>query len=211
MEGLAARGAIGFKAFMSNSGVDDFRAADDATLFADERAARLDLPVAVHAENNTLTASLAARAISEGRTGVRDYSASRPVIAEVEAMTWAILFAEETACALHVVHVSTGGGLAFIAEARRRGVDVTAETCPHYLLFDEEDAERLGALATHRRCGRGARSRLCGRRWPLATCRSWPPIICPSRRLVPGQPYCWAWPTLLVVEDERLFQQLLSL
>jgi allantoinase len=148
LEELATRGVVGFKAFMSNSGIDDFRAADDATLFEGlQRAASLGLPVAVHAENDTLTASLAARANAEGQTGVRDYLTSRPVIAEVEAIGRALLFAEATSCALHVVHVSTGRGLVLIAEARRRGVDVTAETCPHYLLFDEDDAQTIGALA----------------------------------------------------------------
>jgi allantoinase len=148
LEELAAQGVIGFKAFMSNSGIEDFRAADDATLFEGmQRAASLALPVAVHAENDTITASLAARALAEGRIGMRDYLASRPVIAEVEAVGRALLFAEATGCALHVVHVSTGRGLALIAEARQRGVDVTAETCPHYLLFDEDDVQALGALA----------------------------------------------------------------
>jgi allantoinase len=48
---------------------------------------------------------------------------------------------------LHVVHVSTGRGITQIVAARARGVDVTAETCPHYLVFDEDDLERLGAVA----------------------------------------------------------------
>ena len=70
MEELAGRGVIGFKAFMSNSGIDDFPAADDATLFAGmQRAAALGLPVAVHAENDALTAALAASAIAAGHTG----------------------------------------------------------------------------------------------------------------------------------------------
>src|SRR5215204_2347432 len=148
MEELAERGVIGFKAFMSNSGIGDFPAADDATLFEGmQRAAALGLPVAVHAENDALTSALAARAIAAGQIGARDYLASRPVIAEVEAIARAILFAEETGCALHVVHVSTGRGIAQIAAARARGVDVTAETCPHYLVFDEDDLQLLGAIA----------------------------------------------------------------
>ena len=148
MEELAGRGVIGFKAFMSSSGIDDFPMADDATLFAGmQRAAALGLPVAVHAENDTLTAALAASAITAGRTGARDYLASRPAVAEIEAIARAILFAEDTGCSLHVVHVSTGRGVAEIAAARARGLDVTAETCPHYLVFDEDDLERLGAVA----------------------------------------------------------------
>ncbi len=148
LEELAARGVVGLKAFMSQSGIPDFPAADDLTLLDGMRiAARLGLIVAVHAENDTLTSRLAARAIKEGRTGIRDYLASRPAIAEVEAIARAIIFAEETGCALHVVHVSTGRGLAVIAEARERGVDVSCETCPHYLTFTEDDVERLGAVA----------------------------------------------------------------
>jgi allantoinase len=79
--------------------------------------------------------------------GVRDYLASRPVVAELEAIGRAIAFAAETGCALHVVHVSSGRGVALVAAARTRGVDVTCETCPHYLVLDADDAERLGAVA----------------------------------------------------------------
>jgi allantoinase len=148
LEELAERGVIGFKAFMSNSGIADFPAADDATLLAGMRqTAGLGLPVAVHAENDAITAALATRAVAEGRTSARDYLASRPVVAETEAINRAIHFAEETGGSLHVVHVSTGRGIALIAEARERGVDVTAETCPHYLLFADDDLERLGAVA----------------------------------------------------------------
>lgn len=148
MAELAGAGVVGFKAFMSNSGIDDFQHADDATLYEGmQRAAALGLPVAVHAENDSLTQALATKARAEERTGFRDYLASRPVIAEVEAISRALLFAAETGCALHVVHVSTAGGVTLIAEARSRGIDVTAETCPHYLLFGEDDIEELGAVA----------------------------------------------------------------
>jgi allantoinase len=145
---LAARGVIGFKAFMSASGIEDFAASDDLTLYEGMReVARLGRVVAVHAENDTLTRELAARAIAEGRTGVRDYLASRPIVAELEAIARAIAFAEDTGCALHIVHVSTGRGVAAVAEARARGVDVSCETCPHYLVLTGEDVERIGPLA----------------------------------------------------------------
>jgi allantoinase len=145
---LAERGVVGFKAFMVATGMPDFAMADDLTLFEGMRAAAaLGRPVAVHAESEAITSALAARARREGRTGVRDYLASRPAIAEVEAIARALLLAEETGCALHVVHVSTGRGVALVAQARARGVDATCETCPHYLALDEDDAERLGAVA----------------------------------------------------------------
>jgi len=148
MEELAARGVVGFKAFMADTATPEFAMADDLTLYEGMAvAAKVGRPVAVHAESEAITSALAARARREGRTGVRDYLASRPAVAEVEAIARALLLAEETGCALHVVHVSTGRGVALVAEARARGVDATCETCPHYLVFDEEDAERLGAPA----------------------------------------------------------------
>ena len=148
LDALADAGVVGFKAFMSNSGVAEFAASDDVTLLEGmARAAQLGLPVAVHAESDAITGALGARAVAEGRTTMRDYLASRPVVAELEAIGRALLFAQETGCALHVVHVSSGRGVALIAEARARGVDVTCETCPHYLVLDADDAVRIGAAA----------------------------------------------------------------
>ena len=148
LDELGARGVVGFKAFMSASGIEDFPCVDDLTLYEGmQRAAALRLPLAVHAESEAITRGLAARARAEGRTAVRDYLASRPAVAEAEAVARAILLAEETGCALHVVHASTGRAVALVAAARSRGVDVSCETCPHYLLLTEDDAEALGAVA----------------------------------------------------------------
>ncbi len=148
LEELAQRGVIGFKAFMSNSGIEDFTAVDDVTLYEGMQcAARLGKIVAVHAESEQITRELARRAQDQGRTGIRDYLASRPVIAELEAIERAILFAQETGCALHIVHVSSGRGIIMVAEARARGIDVSCETCAHYLVLTEDDVERLGAIA----------------------------------------------------------------
>lgn len=148
LEELAECGVAGFKAFMSTTGTLDFRPADDLTLYEGmRRAAGLGLPVLVHAENKEITDTLYIRAVSTLSTTMRDYLDSRPVVAELEAINRAILFAEETGCSLHVVHVSTGRGVALVAAARARGVDVTCETCAHYLTLTDEDAEALGAVA----------------------------------------------------------------
>ena len=148
LEELAERGVAGFKAFMSTTGTLDFEAADDLTLYEGMRkAAELGLPVLVHAENKTITDSLAGRAVSTLRTTMRDYLDSRPVVAELEAIGRAIFLAEETGCSLHIVHISTGRGVALVAAARERGVDVTCETCAHYLTLTDRDAETLGATA----------------------------------------------------------------
>jgi allantoinase len=147
LEELAGRGVIGFKAFMSDSGIDDFARADERTLRAGmKHAAALKLPVAVHAESETLTKKLAAEKIAAGKIAMRDYLESRPVEVELEAIRLALELAGETGCALHIVHVSSGAGIELVSAAKRAGVDVTCETCPHYLTLTEEDAERIGAL-----------------------------------------------------------------
>ncbi len=148
LEPLVARGVVAFKAFMSETGVVDFPAADDLTLYEGmARVARLGVPVAVHAENDTITRELTARAVAAGRRSVRDYLDSRPAVAETEAIARAIELATVTGCPLHIVHVSTGRGAALVAEAAARGVDVTCEVTAHHLVLTEDDAERLGAVA----------------------------------------------------------------
>lgn len=148
LDELAAGGVCGFKAFMSASGVDEFERVDDLALYEGmTRAAQLGLPVAVHAESEAITAGLAARARAEGRLSMRDYLASRPVVAELQAIARALELAAAAGCALHLVHVSTARGVALALAARSRGVAVTIETCPHYLLLCENDAEELGGLA----------------------------------------------------------------
>ena len=140
MAELADRGVVGFKAFLCDSGLPEFPRADDQTLFDGLReAARLGLPVAVHAESQELTQG--------DRGSVKAFLASRPVIAELEAIQRATLLAREAGAKLHIVHVSSGRGVALAAEARAQGTDVSIETCPHYLFFTEDDLERLGAIA----------------------------------------------------------------
>lgn len=151
LDQLAECGVVGFKAFMCPTGIDDFAMADPDTLGRGmERAAALGLPVSVHAEDSAVTELLTARARAEGRTGMRDYLASRPVEAEVNAIGTALELASQTGCSLHVVHVSSGAGVREVVEARARGVDVTCETCPHYLVLSDDDAVSLGAVA---KCG----------------------------------------------------------
>ena len=145
---LAGRGVIGFKAFMADSGMEDFSRADDRTLREGmKRAAKLKLPVAVHAESETMTRRLAQERISKNLISARDYLESRPVEAELEAIDRAIELACETGCALHIVHVSSAAGVDRVSAAAGKGVDVTCETCPHYLALTEDDMEKLGAVA----------------------------------------------------------------
>src|SRR2546428_5437222 len=86
LEELADRGVVGFKAFMCNSGIDDFPMADDLTLYrAMRKAKQLALPIALHAESETITALLTSELRSKEKNAIADYLASRPIVAEVEA------------------------------------------------------------------------------------------------------------------------------
>ncbi|MFZ4683445.1 MAG: allantoinase AllB [Terrimicrobiaceae bacterium] len=145
IDGMAEAGAVGFKAFLCDSGIAEFPATDAATLRAGmTRAKRWNLPVAVHAESPEVLAGVVRNTTD---TSMRAFLDSRPKEAEVAAIRMACEIAGETGAALHVVHVSCAEGLAEIDHARKSGVDVSAETCPHYLLFNTDDAIRIGARA----------------------------------------------------------------
>ena len=145
---LRDAGAIGLKAFMSNSGIESFPRVDEATLREGmKRAAKLGLLVAVHAEDEALAAKFTAEQRAKNGRDARAWLASRPVEVELAAIRTATELAGETGCALHVVHVSSPEGVALIDDARAQRVDVTAETCPHYLLLNDKDVARIGAPA----------------------------------------------------------------
>lgn len=148
LAGLRDAGAIGLKAFMCNSGIGSFPNVDAKTLREGmKRAAKLDLLVAVHAEDDAMAARLTEELKAAGKTDARGYLASRPVEVELAAIRLALEIAGETGCALHIVHVSSPEGIALIQEARDQRVDVTAETCPHYLLLNDKDVVKLGPIA----------------------------------------------------------------
>jgi allantoinase len=141
LEPLVQRGAMGFKAFMCPSGIDEFPAAGEQTLREGmKRIAELGSILLVHAEDPSRLASPA------GPTP-RDFIWSRPADAELEAIAQAIAIAGETGCRLHIVHVSTARGVELIHEAQHGGVDASGETCSHYLLYVESDMERMGGIA----------------------------------------------------------------
>jgi allantoinase len=140
LEALHASGALGFKAFMCPSGIDEFPAADARTLRDGmKRIAELDSILLVHAE--------APEGLhSPSGMSWKDFVVSRPPEAEWTAISQVIEIAAETGCRLHVVHVSTPRGFELIREAQERSADVSGETCPHYLIYADSDLERLGGI-----------------------------------------------------------------
>ncbi len=135
LEDLWSGGVLGFKCFLVPSGVPEFAAVGEADLDAAlPILARLGAPLLVHAE----LPHRIAPASGEPRSYVA-YAATRPVEAEVEAIDLMTALAARHAARVHIVHVSSPEGAARIALARRRGVAISGETCPHYLTFASEE------------------------------------------------------------------------
>jgi len=149
-------GVIAFKGFMSNSGVD-FERIDDDVLYAGLNCMRdMGNVIGVHAENEWVTSYLGKQMRDSGRTDRASWTQSRPPETELEAIQRACYWAKVSGGNLHIVHVTIADGIRAIAQAKREGVHVTAETCPHYLFLDEKDFERLGPAA---KCAPPLRSR----------------------------------------------------
>ncbi|MFC5530588.1 allantoinase AllB [Cohnella yongneupensis] len=163
LDALADEGVIGFKAFMSSpgdTGEGCFKEVDDVALFEGmKRIARRNKVLAVHAESEEIIQALSDKVRKRGGNTARDFLETRPLAAELDAVRRVLLFAERTECPLHIVHISSPQAVDVIWEARMSGVDVTVETCPHYLVFTDEELERLGPLGKCAPPFRGPRER----------------------------------------------------
>lgn len=148
LKDLHDNGVIGFKAFMSPSGIADFNHVDDETIFKGmTEIASFGSLLAVHAESTVICNQLAEEKQRHGKTTARDYVESRPIISEIEAVRRIISYAEATGCKIHVVHASSRKVVEVITAAKERGVDITVETCAHYLALTVKDLEEKGGLA----------------------------------------------------------------
>ncbi|HLI60653.1 MAG TPA: allantoinase AllB [Solirubrobacteraceae bacterium] len=143
---LHAAGVFGFKCFLVDSGVPEFPPLDPAGLAeAIAETARLGALLIVHAEDAD---AIAAAPAPSGRS-YDAYLRSRPPAAEDRAIGRVLRAARETSGRVHVLHLSSAGSLAQLRAARAEDVDVTVETCPHYLAFA---AEEIPDGATHLKC-----------------------------------------------------------
>ena len=146
LEDLIAAGVSGFKCFMGNTFGDLPAPSDGAMLEGFEILARHGYRCTVHAENPSIMARRQERMEKAGRTDPLAHLAARPEICAVEAVGRAVAFAEWTGARLHIAHKSSKDALYILKDAKARGVDVTVETCPHYLLMTTEDMKVKGGL-----------------------------------------------------------------
>jgi allantoinase len=145
LEEQAKHGVLGFKAFMSASGIDDFVAVSDGVLYQGlQRASQLGKLVAVHAESDSLSGLLARQMHTSGRSDRAAWLESRPIIAELEAIRRVLWLAQQAQSDLHIVHVSSAEGVELVHQAKQQGQTVSCETCPHYLVLDSDDFIAIG-------------------------------------------------------------------
>jgi allantoinase len=143
-----SEGIIAWKAFMSESGIDDFPCVTPEGLKQTMQAAKEhDKILALHAEWEKEIDRLTVFYKNHPWLNERSaFLASRPILAEEKAVSYALELAAKYGTAVHFVHISSAKVVRLIEEAKKSGVDVTVETCPHYLVFDEEDFLRTGSL-----------------------------------------------------------------
>ena len=112
-----------------------------------EILAKTDLITAFHAENNDMIKKNIARLRMEGKTSPIYHERSRPPVVEIETTSKILLFAEKTGAKVEIAHISTPEAAELVRKAKEKGVDVVAETCPHYLFLNEDALIKFGAFA----------------------------------------------------------------
>lgn len=145
VENLLSSGVLGVKSFLIDSGIPEFppiriEQLEDAM----SKLAKFDLPYLFHAE------------LDQGETkdfeqdlDYESFLRSRPESWEVSAIEKIIFAAKKTKCRVHIVHLSSAAALSVIQAARRDGVNISVETCPHYLLFSSEEVPSLSSSSAN--------------------------------------------------------------
>jgi len=142
---LAKKGVLGFKAFLTHSGIDEFpNVTEDDLRKAMPLIAKQELPLLVHCElsqKSEVVASSLAMTSQKPEVGreYQNYVASRPKKWEDDAIALMIRLCEEFNCRVHIVHLSSADSIDQIIKAKQKGLPLTVETGQHYLYFNAED------------------------------------------------------------------------
>jgi allantoinase len=156
IEALARAGALGFKCFLINPGIDGFTMVTERQLRAAlPYVARAGLPLLVHAELSGPVDEATSKLAGADWRSYATYVKSRPDEAELAAIRLLLALCREFRFRLHVVHLSTSEGIALLRAAKAEGLLLSVETCPHYLHFV---AEEIADGATLCKCAPPIRS-----------------------------------------------------
>ena len=147
IEPLRDKGVVGFKLVMQRSveGIMPLHS-DGELLEALPRITRAGLQTSIHAESQEMITHLEEKLRREGRTDPRAFLDCHPPITELEAIHRVLFIAEQTGSRMHLAHCSIAEGIDLVEQARNRGLRVTVETCPHYLVLDDSIFDTRGCL-----------------------------------------------------------------
>jgi dihydroorotase (multifunctional complex type) len=154
VQALADAGACAFKIFTlqvpparrpSFSGICLTEEADILTAL--RLIAETGLVCAVHAENDSLLAAGYRSARELGLTGAVAHAHAHQTVSEAMAVAWLAVLAEASGARVHIVHITSAWALDYLRFAQSRGLPMSGETCPHYLLFNEDDFMQHGTWA----------------------------------------------------------------
>ncbi len=152
---LLQSGVLGIKAFLCHSGIEDFPHVSPRDLAqVMPMIAQADLPLLVHSEIEQLHEGMAQ--IQANPQSYQAYLQSRPSDWEIDAIEQMIALCRTTQCKTHIVHLATADALPIIAKARKEGLPLSVETCPHYLFFH---AEAIPDADTRFKCAPPIRSK----------------------------------------------------
>ena len=143
---LVSEGVVSFKLFMANQ-VGGLSPNDDAALLrAFEKARQVQVPVAVHAEDQKTVVAEEKILKAEKRDGPTAFLKAHSEEAEIKAIKRVLKAKAKTNVPIHFCHVSTKEGLANIAEAKEHSTNLTCEVTPNHLLLTDADFKRQGIL-----------------------------------------------------------------
>lgn len=135
---------VGFKVYMGSSTGSLLLTDRDKLLAVFKLAAKKKIPAVVHAEDDTLIKKATEEMKKQGRNDPIVHSEARPVEAAVQAVKTALELTEKAGNRLHLLHITTAAEIELIAEAKKRGIKVTFEACPHHLFYNKEAMKKMG-------------------------------------------------------------------
>lgn len=148
VEQQAEAGVCAFKVYMTPSVPTYPRVTDPEMLECFMAVAKTGLPIGVHCEDFAICDFYVKKLEASGRLDGPAWAQARMILAEKVAIEMCISFSEETGARFHVVHMSTRAGAELVKAAKQKGLTVTAETCPHYLTLNAQEAmTKFGAFA----------------------------------------------------------------
>lgn len=147
IRGIIAQGAVGFKLFMAEQ-VGGLNINDDTALFeALKILAALEVPLAVHAEDNIILKETEKKLKLSNRNDVDAFLEAHSKEVEVKAVKRMLDMAKKANAHIHFCHISTEQALKAIIEEKKSGSMITCEATPHHLLLSADDLRKIGTLA----------------------------------------------------------------